>query len=135
MKDPYVLAAASVFLGCTLADAQTSRPEATQPVARTAATATSAPFAVTITLTSADDNRLFAEAVQLYRAGRWSAAYGRFMPLADRGHVRAARIALAMHRDGASLYGVQWDATQEQVQSWQRHAGRKPAPDAFAANQ
>jgi hypothetical protein len=62
----------------------------------------------------------FAEAVGLYRAGRWSAAYGRLMPLADRGHVDAARILIVMLRYGRELHGTEWTASPSQVRTWER---------------
>lgn len=65
----------------------------------------------------------FADALQLYRQGRWSAAYGRFVQLADGGHVESARIALVMVRHGADLYGTEWTATQPQVSAWERMVG------------
>jgi hypothetical protein len=71
---------------------------------------------------SAADRKLFAEAMHLYKGGRWSAAYGRFMTLADRGDARAARIALAMLRDGPKLYGIHWDAQTSQVVAWEHAA-------------
>lgn len=125
MKDPYVLFAASLFLGCTLADAQ-SGPAPAQPQVA-AARGASANFQVNVSVTGAEEQGLFAEAVDLYRAGRWSAAYGRFATLADRGHVRSARIALAMFRDGPSLYGLQWEAAPAQLDAWRRAAAHKPA--------
>ncbi len=66
----------------------------------------------------AEDHRLFAEAMGLYREGRFSAAYGRFIVLADLGHPRAARMALQMYRDGVTRYDTQWDATSEQLEQW-----------------
>lgn len=126
MKDPYVLFAASLFLGCTLADAQ-SGPAAAQPQVA-AARGTSASFQVNVSVTGAEESKLFAEAVDLYRAGRWSAAFGGFATLADRGHVRAARIALAMFRDGPSLYGLQWQAAPAQLEGWRRASAHRPEP-------
>jgi hypothetical protein len=73
-----------------------------------------------------DESRAFAEAVLLYRVRRWSAAYNHFKVLADRGHVRAARIALAMQREGEEAYGTNWIATSEQLLEWQHTAGREP---------
>jgi hypothetical protein len=77
-----------------------------------------------IAISSAEEQRQFAQALRLYRSGRWAAAYGRFMVLADQGHARSARIALAMLRDGPSRYGSQWDAEEWQVQAWARAALR-----------
>lgn len=127
MKDPYVLVAASLFLGGTLADAQSGSAPVAQPqVAAVPAVAFSVPA-------PDDSNRQFAEAVHLYKSGRWSAAYGHFAALADRGHVRASRIALTMFRNGPELYGIQWDATASQLNQWQRFAFRKGDSGAVIA--
>ena len=61
---------------------------------------------------------LFAEASQLFRAGRHAAAYGRFVRLANEGDREAASIALVMHRHGAVLFGSVWDATTEELEYW-----------------
>jgi hypothetical protein len=61
---------------------------------------------------------LFAEASQLFRAGRHAAAYGRFVRLANEGDREAATIALVMHRHGAALFGSVWDATTEELEYW-----------------
>lgn len=127
MKDPYVLFAASLFLGCTLADAQSAAPAAEQPQVA-AARGASAAFQVSVNLTGSEENRLFAEAVDLYRAGRWSAAFSSFAALADRGHVRSARIALAMFRDGPNLYGLQWEAAAPQQEAWRRTSAHRAEP-------
>ena len=50
----------------------------------------------------------YAQAVQSFRAGRTSEAYGQFIELANRGDVDAARVALFMNGYGASLYGKHW---------------------------
>ena len=60
----------------------------------------------------------FAEASQLFRAGRHAAAYGRFVRLANEGDREAASIALVMHRHGAVLFGSVWDATTEELEYW-----------------
>lgn len=60
----------------------------------------------------------FEDAMQHYQDGRWSAAYGRFAALADRGDTESARIALLMLRHGERLYGSEWSATQEQFRRW-----------------
>lgn len=64
----------------------------------------------------------FSEAMEQYRDGRWSAAYGRFARLADQGHVEASRVALLMFRHGAKLYGAEWGASQPQIDLWTRLA-------------
>jgi len=68
-------------------------------------------------------------ATQIYRAGRWAAAYGRLAALADRGHPGAARAALFMLRHGEELYGSAWSATGDQVDSWMFTAAQ-PIPRA-----
>lgn len=60
----------------------------------------------------------FADAMDLYSVGKWSAAYGRFAALADQGHAEAARIALLMLRYGAKMYGHDWGASQPQIDHW-----------------
>jgi hypothetical protein len=60
----------------------------------------------------------FSQAMAQCREGHWSAAYGRFANLADQGDVEAARIALLMLRYGAQMYGVQWSASQPQIELW-----------------
>lgn len=64
----------------------------------------------------------FDDAMDQYREGRWSAAYGRFAALADQGHAEAARIALLMLRYGARLYGHHWGASQPQINEWMKLA-------------
>ena len=74
----------------------------------------------------------FQEAARLYQQGRWSAAYGRFIRLANEGDRDAARIALFMHRYGPTLYGAYWDAQPDERAAWTELAaaplGRTPAP-------
>lgn len=91
----YVLSAAALFIGCT-----SSGTPATE------------------------EQRDFAGAVLMYRVGRRSAAYDLFVALAGRGHVRSARIALAMQGDGAT--GGSADATAAQLLEWEGTAGRDP---------
>ena len=68
------------------------------------------------TAAHADTN--MAEAMEHYRNGHVSAAYGRFAELADRGDAEAARIALMMLRYGPQLYGHEWGASQPQIERW-----------------
>ena len=77
-----------------------------------------------------------AQAVKEYRAGRWSAAYGQFMTLANNGSIEAARIALFMHRHGVQLYGSDWAATDEDLELWSRMTGTRPPnePDRVVSN-
>ena len=63
-------------------------------------------------------DREYQEAVQAFRAGRTSDAFGRFIDLANRGDVDAARIALFMHSYGPVLFGKQWDAGSQDVAYW-----------------
>jgi hypothetical protein len=65
----------------------------------------------------------FTEAVQEYRAGRWSSAFGRFITLANDGNVEAARIALFMQLHGRQLYGSDWDASEDDIALWSRMTG------------
>lgn len=62
--------------------------------------------------------RLHARAVESYRMGRVSEAYGRFIQLANAGHPPAARIALWMCEQGPDLFGKDWDCTPEEVEDW-----------------
>ena len=75
--------------------------------------------------------RLHAKAVASFREARFSEAYGRFISLADAGHAPAAEQALWMYRHGPSLFGKDWDSTQEQLTAWARLAGQ-PAPTMVA---
>ena len=68
----------------------------------------------------------FNDAVRDYRQGRWSAAYGQMVALANDGHRDAARIALFMHQYGPLLYAAEWDATEDEVDHWTRVAGAWP---------
>lgn len=62
--------------------------------------------------------REYADAVQSFREGRTSDAFGRFIDLANGGDVDAARIALFMHSYGAKLYGKYWEAAPHHVAYW-----------------
>ncbi|MDB5856487.1 MAG: hypothetical protein JWQ76_176 [Ramlibacter sp.] len=84
--------------------------------------------AVAASSREAQDAR-FREAIRLHRAGRWSAAYGRFVALADEGHVPAARVALEMLRNGRNVYGTDWGAAPLQVAGWERAVGARGAMD------
>lgn len=75
--------------------------------------------------------RLHAQAVASFREARFPEAYGRFMSLADAGHAPAAEQALWMYRNGPSLFGKDWDSTQDQLTAWARLAGQ-PAPNMVA---
>lgn len=60
----------------------------------------------------------FQYAVQQYKAGRYSVAYGRFMALANQGDPDAAHVALFMNKYGPTLYGAWWDADPTDVAQW-----------------
>jgi hypothetical protein len=62
--------------------------------------------------------REYADAVQSFRAGRTSVAFGQFMALAQRGDVDSARIALFLYSYGPVLYGKQWDVLPADVEHW-----------------
>ncbi len=72
----------------------------------------------------------FQAAVEAFRQGRMSAAYGRFTALAQRGDADAARIALFMHRYGPTLYGRYWDVGLDDMRDWTQSScgpgGRMP---------
>jgi hypothetical protein len=80
------------------------------------ATAATPPIGVT------SSDVAFSDAMEQYEQGRWSAAYGRFVALADQGHAEAARIALLMLRHGAKMYGHDWSASQPQINEWMKLA-------------
>ena len=61
---------------------------------------------------------LHAEATLAFRAGRFAAAYGRFMQAADAGHVPSARLALLMFENGRTLFGSDWAASADQQRRW-----------------
>jgi hypothetical protein len=73
---------------------------------------------------SAAQAEQLADAMLLHQRGRWSAAYGRFMKLADAGNADAARIALTMARYGSDLYRTAWDVSTQQEQAWEQLARR-----------
>jgi hypothetical protein len=68
----------------------------------------------------ADTQRAFQVALQQYQAGRHAGAYGRFVQLADRGHVESARIAGTLYRHGMALHGSDWCASPSQLEYWDR---------------
>lgn len=61
---------------------------------------------------------MYQEAVAAFREHRYSAAYGRFMRLADAGHEASAQMALTMFRNGPALFNAEWDATEMQLARW-----------------
>lgn len=85
---------------------------------RTAAALVLALTAVAAPADTADDRLRFDQALEMYREGRFSAAFGRFAGLANRGHPDAARIAIGMVRYGRELYGTEWSASAWQLRQW-----------------
>jgi hypothetical protein len=69
----------------------------------------------------------FDLAIKSYRAGRWSDAYGKLIPLANNGNAQAARIVLFMYAHGPLLYGTAWDASVEDIELWSRLSGERAA--------
>jgi hypothetical protein len=77
--------------------------------------------------------RLHADALASFRQARFPEAYGRFMALADAGHAPAAELALWMYLQGPSVFGKDWDSSQEQLTAWAKLAGQS-APTMVARN-
>jgi len=76
-------------------------------------------------------DREYEQAVHSFRAGRLSDAFGRFVDLANRGDVDAARIALFLQSYGPVLYGKEWDAGPDNVAYWTlliRNSGTSARP-------
>lgn len=75
--------------------------------------------------------REYADAVKSFRSGRTAEAFGRFIELANRGDVDAARIALFLHSYGAVLFNKQWEADPRDVAYWSlliRNSGASARP-------
>jgi hypothetical protein len=70
---------------------------------------------------------IFEEGMAHYDAGRYREAYRLFKSLADCGHREAARLALQMRRYGPTLFAMPFDATDEQIATWQAALGRAHA--------
>lgn len=75
----------------------------------------------------------FDQALQSYRTGRLSDAYGRFLALGLQGDPDAARFALTLHSDGTMLRTF-WELTDEDAVVLRRMAQRpslrpQPQPD------
>jgi hypothetical protein len=78
------------------------------------------------------------EGVAMYRQGRWSHAFGKFLGLANDGDPDAAHMALFMSRYGPFLYGSDWESHPDAIQEWSRlivdRAGQRLAvfvPDPY----
>lgn len=67
-------------------------------------------------------------AMEHYRQGKFSTAYGQFSKLADQGNAEAARIALIMLRHGRKMHGTEWGASQPQIDVWIRLASEPTEP-------
>jgi hypothetical protein len=71
----------------------------------------------------------YAYAIQLFDEKRYSAAFGRFMRLADAGHAPSAQIALDMLINGPDLYNGHWTATRGQLKLWRQLIARNTNSD------
>jgi hypothetical protein len=76
----------------------------------------------------------FDSALQSYRAGRMSEAYGRFLALAHKGDPDAARIVLFMGHYGPMVHGTFWELTEQDAARLRKTAMRpslraRPLPD------
>jgi hypothetical protein len=76
-------------------------------------------------------DRLHADAVASFRQARFPEAYARFIRLADAGHAPSAEVALWMYLHGPSLFGRDWDSTQDQLTAWAQLA-HQPVPTMVA---
>jgi len=76
-------------------------------------------------------DRLHADAVATFRQARFPEAYARFIKLADAGHAPSAELALWMYLHGPSLFGRDWDTTQDQLTAWAQLA-HQPVPTMVA---
>lgn len=68
--------------------------------------------------------RQHAIALASFREARFPDAYGRFIALADAGHVPSAELALWMYTHGLSVFGKDWDSSQEQLTAWAKLTGQ-----------
>jgi hypothetical protein len=122
------LLAAALFIACINGCAEPQRTGIDEAAAQAEPPAMAA-------VVRTPDQEQFAEAVHLYRSGRWSAAYGRFVELADRDHKYAAVISLQMLTHGPNFYRTEWSATAQQVAHWERVAQTKgPVGDMGAGD-
>jgi hypothetical protein len=73
----------------------------------------------------------FDGALQSYRSGRLSDAYGRFLALARKGDPDAARIILFMGQYGGMLHNAMWELTEDEAARLRKTALRpslRPMP-------
>jgi hypothetical protein len=67
---------------------------------------------------------VYDEALAEYERCHWAAAWALLTPLADRGHPRAARLSLDMHRFGPRLFGGAFSADAARRAAWERSRDR-----------
>ena len=60
----------------------------------------------------------------------WAETYGVVARLADAGSVDAARTALEMHHHGRRIYGMRFEASDQQLRRWQRQVSCTTPPCA-----
>ena len=77
----------------------------------------------------------FDGALQSYRSGRMSDAYGRMLALGLQGDPDAARVALFMGENATTVYGAQWELTDADA-AVLRKASQRPSlrPSPLAEN-
>lgn len=88
-------------------------------------------FACLASLPALAADQDFDRALQSYRTGRMSDAYGRFLELARKGDPDAARIALFMGQYGDMLHNEQWELTERDAAELRKTAQRpslRPKP-------
>jgi len=61
----------------------------------------------------------FDVAIEHFAHGHWMAAFEQLVPLANRGHPGAARIAMLMTTRGPRLFGQTFAASPSQRELWQ----------------
>lgn len=59
-----------------------------------------------------------ADAATSSRQRAWVETYAVVARLADAGSVEAARMALEMHRHGSIIYGMRFEASDQQLRHW-----------------
>jgi hypothetical protein len=83
-----------------------------------AAKASAQAHAKDVQVAGAEQMRRQSQAVQAFQTRQYADAYGRFAALADDGDAEAAIMALAMVRNGRTLFGSLWSATPGQLTRW-----------------
>ena len=95
-----------------------SRPHSLRRFAMAACVAVAMLPALASPVVAQAHERDYLEAIRVYRSGRLSEAFGRFVSLAHAGDQDSARIALFMHKYGPTLYGGYWDLAPHEVAAW-----------------